>query len=134
MEERMSDDIDWKAKCKKVAEWMGHLRDDHSVKMSEEQLGDVYHYHEDRRMGEAWPDYTRDNAAAWRLHEAIGGRMIVTSLGTLQSGHRCWSCGTPDQVYGTAQGAQIGVSTPQKAQVLAACQLIDEGIEPREST
>jgi hypothetical protein len=69
----MSDEIDWKAKCRKVAEWMGRLiiRPRGDVSMWERCSSRVFVADDDTAV---WPDYTQDDADAWRLLMALPGQ------------------------------------------------------------
>jgi hypothetical protein len=130
----MADEIDWKAKCRKVAEWMGEIWNvtDHPNKYA---IGcQSAHFSNSRpdQGGTLWPDYTRDDAAAWRLCKALDS---------------CHFSRTPTHEYDDESRYRVTVcldkgnpvfiayaGTKATGLVLAACQLIDEGVKPMEST
>jgi hypothetical protein len=129
MEERMSDDIDWKAKCRKVAEWMGEVGGICDV--PDEVVSSRHFVAWKDESPPVWPKYHEDDAHAWRLLMAIAsGPYVHAEWHPDFSEFRVVKHLEYEDVL--AMGSETGDA--KKAIVLAACQLIDKGIEPKEST
>jgi len=127
-------DIDWKEKCRKVAEWMNELGHVQGIKAppgkyrSEES--------NDHGVSKTWPAYDSDDAAAWRLScwlDSTDGEYLYWK----PSRHYGL---TPFITYGKAgvSDYRVDVTTHtrdrKKAQILLAEYWINKSLASRQNT